>query len=119
MDRSQASREPVREPLDPIQERLACSQGLLGPVQGALGPLQAPLEDLQTRKERSQARKERLETSPTKLPPTSQPHLAAGTLTHARNEGLGTPGATMRYKVYVVLTTGNERGSHAVAVTRQ
>ncbi len=29
----------------------------------------------------------------------------------------GCPGSTMRYKVYVVLSTGNEKGSNAVAVT--
>ena len=44
--------------------------------------------------------------------------LPPGTLSLATNEGLGSPGATMRYKVYVVLSTGNERGSNAVAVTR-
>lgn len=33
-------------------------------------------------------------------------------------DGLAAPGATGRYKVYVVLTTGNERGSAEAAVTR-
>jgi hypothetical protein len=33
-------------------------------------------------------------------------------------EGLPSSGATMRYKVYVVLTTGNEAGSNAVEITR-
>ena len=28
------------------------------------------------------------------------------------------PPATMGYKVYVVLTTGNEKGSNAVSITR-
>ena len=32
--------------------------------------------------------------------------------------GLGSPGVTCGYKVYVVLTTGNERGSEALYVTR-
>lgn len=40
------------------------------------------------------------------------------TLTHSTLEGLPTNGATMGYKVYVVLTTGNEKGSNAVSVTR-
>jgi hypothetical protein len=31
---------------------------------------------------------------------------------------IGSPGATMRYKVYVVLNTSNERGLNAVAVSR-
>ena len=31
---------------------------------------------------------------------------------------LNTPGQTVGYKVYVVVTTGNERGSEAVYVTR-
>lgn len=44
--------------------------------------------------------------------------LPAGTLSLSTSEGLGSPGATMRYKVYVVLTTSNESGSNAVAVTR-
>ncbi len=43
--------------------------------------------------------------------------LAPG-LTHSTLEGLPTNGATMGYKVYVVLTTGNEKGSNAVSVTR-
>ncbi len=32
--------------------------------------------------------------------------------------GLGTPGSTALFRVYVVLTTGNERGSGTVAITR-
>jgi hypothetical protein len=44
--------------------------------------------------------------------------LAPGTLSLATDEGLGTPGATMRYKVYVQLSTGNEAGSNAVEITR-
>jgi hypothetical protein len=44
--------------------------------------------------------------------------LPAGVLALSTNEGLGSPGATMRYKVYVVLNTSNERGSNAVAVSR-
>ena len=44
--------------------------------------------------------------------------IPAGTLTHSTLEGLPTNGATMGYKVYVVLTTGNEKGSNAVSVTR-
>ena len=39
-------------------------------------------------------------------------------LTHSTLEGLPVDGATMGYKVYVVLTTGNEKGSNAVSVTR-
>ncbi len=44
--------------------------------------------------------------------------LPPGTLTLSTAEGLPTNGATMGYKVYVVLTTGNEKGSNAVSVTR-
>ncbi len=43
--------------------------------------------------------------------------LPPGTLALSTDEGLTTPGATMRYKVYVVLDTSNEKGSNAVAVT--
>jgi hypothetical protein len=43
--------------------------------------------------------------------------LPPGTLTLSTDEGLTTPGATMRYKVYVKLSTGNEKGSNAVEVT--
>ena len=39
-------------------------------------------------------------------------------LTHSTLEGLPVDGATMGYKVYVVLTTGNEKGSNAMSVTR-
>lgn len=31
---------------------------------------------------------------------------------------LGTPGNAASYKVYVILTTGNERGSNPVTITR-
>ncbi len=44
--------------------------------------------------------------------------LPPGTLVLATDEGLGTPGATMRYKVYVELSTGNERGSNTVTINR-
>lgn len=42
-----------------------------------------------------------------------------GTLALSTADGLGAPGATMRFKVYVVLTTGNEKGSNAVEVTHE
>lgn len=32
--------------------------------------------------------------------------------------GLETPGATALYRVFVILTTGNEKGSNTVAITR-
>ena len=38
--------------------------------------------------------------------------------TYRTNFALGTPGNAASYKVYVLLTTGNERGSNAVTVTR-
>jgi hypothetical protein len=44
--------------------------------------------------------------------------VAAGTEEFSTNEGLAAPGATALYKVYVVLTTLNERGSNTVSVTR-
>jgi hypothetical protein len=44
--------------------------------------------------------------------------LGPDTLTAFTSEGLLTPGATMRFKIYVVLTTGNERGSNVVEITR-
>lgn len=43
--------------------------------------------------------------------------LPPGTLAHSTNDGLENEGSTMRFKVYVVLTTANEKGSNAVAVT--
>lgn len=43
--------------------------------------------------------------------------VPAGTTVLATDAGLTAPG-TMRYKVYVVLNTSNEKGSNAVAVTR-
>ncbi len=33
-------------------------------------------------------------------------------------QGLGAPGATALYRVYVVLKTGNEKGSETVSITR-
>ena len=42
----------------------------------------------------------------------------SGVLGLTTDEGLRTPGGTMRFKVYVVLTTGNERGSNVVEITR-
>lgn len=39
-----------------------------------------------------------------------------GVLSLSTNAGLVTPGATMGFKVYVVLSTGNERGSNAVPI---
>lgn len=44
--------------------------------------------------------------------------LPPGTLSLATDEGLGTPGSTMRFKVYVVLTTGNEKGSNTMTINR-
>ncbi len=41
----------------------------------------------------------------------------AGTLSFSTDAGLVTPGSTMGFKVYVVLTTGNQKGSNAVSVT--
>jgi len=34
------------------------------------------------------------------------------------DEGLTSPGQTISVKVFVVLTTGNERGSNTVTITR-
>ena len=51
----------------------------------------------------------------------TEQHVATidpGTLTITTDEGLLTPGGTMRFKLYVVLTTGNERGSNVVEITR-
>lgn len=44
--------------------------------------------------------------------------LPAGTLTYSTLEGLAAPGASAVYKVYVVLTTGNEKGSNVVRIVR-
>ena len=41
-----------------------------------------------------------------------------GATEYLTDAGLPAPGATASYKVYVILTTDNERGSNAVAVTR-
>ena len=43
--------------------------------------------------------------------------LAAGTTVFSTNQGLVAPGATALFKVYVVLTTANEKGSNTVSVT--
>ena len=45
--------------------------------------------------------------------------LPAGTLTYSMNEGLGVSTATALFRVYVVLTMYNERGSNTVVVARQ
>lgn len=44
--------------------------------------------------------------------------IPAGTLTHATDAGLTIPGSSAVFKVYVVLATGNEKGSNAVTVAR-
>jgi hypothetical protein len=44
--------------------------------------------------------------------------VPAGTLTYSTNEGLGVSGARALFRVYVVLTTLNEKGSNTVGVTR-
>jgi hypothetical protein len=38
--------------------------------------------------------------------------------TYATDEGLVAPGAKALFKIYVVLTTANEKGSNTVSVTR-
>ncbi len=43
--------------------------------------------------------------------------LPPGTLSFSTNAGLTVPGSTMGFKVYVKLTTGNEKGSNAITVT--
>lgn len=43
---------------------------------------------------------------------------AGNPLTFSTDEGLTTPGQTSSVKVYVVLTTGNEKGSNTVTITR-
>jgi hypothetical protein len=51
----------------------------------------------------------------------TEQHVATidpGELTITTDEGLLTPGGTMRFKIYVVLSTGNERGSNVVEITR-
>ena len=44
--------------------------------------------------------------------------VPAGTLVLSTAAGLGSPGSSMGFKVYVILNTGNERGSNAVTVSR-
>jgi hypothetical protein len=46
------------------------------------------------------------------------PHVNTGTLTFNTSQGLPGSGSQQAYKVYVRLTTGNERGSNAVTVVR-
>ncbi len=43
--------------------------------------------------------------------------VAAGTLAFSTDAGLLAPGSVAQFKVYVVLTTGNEKGSATVSVT--
>ncbi len=45
--------------------------------------------------------------------------FAAGILATATDEGLTVPGSSMAYKLYVVLNTGNEKGSNTVTVTHE
>ncbi len=44
--------------------------------------------------------------------------VEAGATALSTNAGLTAPGATALYRVYVVLTTANEKGSNTVSVTR-
>ena len=44
--------------------------------------------------------------------------VPAGTTAYSTNEGLVAPGATALFRIYVVLTTANEKGSNTVSVTR-
>jgi len=44
--------------------------------------------------------------------------LPPGTLALSTNAGLAAEGATMGFKVYVVLTTANEKGSNTVTINR-
>ena len=41
-----------------------------------------------------------------------------GLLTFSSDAGLTVPGTTIAVKVFVILTTGNERGSNTLAITR-
>jgi hypothetical protein len=43
--------------------------------------------------------------------------LPPGTLAFSTDAGLTVGGSTMGFKVYVKLTTGNEKGSNAVTIT--
>ena len=43
--------------------------------------------------------------------------VPAGTLTYSTDSGLLAPGSVAQFKVYVVLTTGNEKGSNTVSIT--
>ncbi len=45
--------------------------------------------------------------------------FGAGILATATDEGLTVPGSSMAFKLYVVLNTGNEKGSNAVTVTHE
>jgi hypothetical protein len=45
-------------------------------------------------------------------------NVPAGTLFFSTESGLVFPGATALFRVYVVLTTMNKRGSNTVGVTR-
>ncbi|MBC8064508.1 MAG: hypothetical protein H7Y17_06745 [Chlorobia bacterium] len=49
---------------------------------------------------------------------TAVESVLPGTLAISTDDGLSAPGSTMGFKVYVVLSTGNERGSNAVSVSR-
>ena len=54
----------------------------------------------------------RLKKSPGSVPKDASP------LEFLTAAGLGATGASARFRIYVVLTTGNERGSETVTVTR-
>lgn len=70
----------------------------------------ADLEEYELRRESSTPYNGNLEQVVASFPP--------GTLSFSTDEGLPSSGSTMGYKVYVVLNTGNERGSNAVTITR-
>ena len=44
--------------------------------------------------------------------------VPAGTTAYSTNEGLSASGATALFRIYVVPTTANEKGSNTVSVTR-
>jgi hypothetical protein len=94
-----------------------CQQVRYDESQWTLGKSQRSLDDPQDRFEESQRSLD---------DPHRELEKSQGSLEKSRrdnddpqseDEGLGTPGATMGFKVYVVLTTSNEKGSNTVTIT--
>jgi hypothetical protein len=88
-----------------------CQQVRYDGSQWTLGKSQRSLDDPQSRLEKSQRS---LDDPQRELEKSRRNNDAP----QSEDDVPGTPGATMGFRVYVVLTTSNEKGSNAVEVER-